>query len=314
MRSALLTRAAAVAEAGGTVRDALVDANRLRRMDRFGRSGVLAGSRALAAAGRAPAPSGAEPDPRFGVVVGTAYGCRDAITQHERLLAAAARVEDLAPSVFAATVQNTVCGELSILYGLGGVAETLVSGRTAGLEALALAVSRVTRGDADLILVVAAEGIDDTLRAAFARENPGRALIESAAAVLVEGTEEGEISLRNKGTPIFIDALLSLAALPRTAMPEENPFLEGVGTGEARGGGGAVIDRLGATVIDRSCAPGIERLGASGLWEIAHDLEAARRAAPLGAPRPHSPSKKIHRYETRDVHGFRAAVTLAFFS
>lgn len=125
MRRVLLTHAASLAEAGGTVRDTLVDSNRLRRMDRFGRSGFLAGARVLAAAGRPPAAVSGLPDPRFGVVVGTALGCRDAITQHERLLASAGRAEDLAPSVFVATVHNAVCGEIAILYGLGGVAETL---------------------------------------------------------------------------------------------------------------------------------------------------------------------------------------------
>ncbi len=138
-----------------------------------GASGVVAGSRALLAAGVSASVAGSPPSPRFGVVVGTAYGCRDAITQHERLLASAARVEDLAPSVFASTVHNAVGGELAILFGLGGVAETLVSGRTAGLEALVLAASRVAKGDADRILVVAAEGIDETMRAAWERENPG---------------------------------------------------------------------------------------------------------------------------------------------
>ena len=173
MRRVVLSAAASLEEGGGAVRDALVDANRLRRMDRFGRSGVLAGARVLSAAGVAAAAPGAAPDPRFGVVVGTAYGCRDSVTQHERLLAAAASVADLAPSVFAATVHNAVCGELAILFGLGGPAETLVSGRTAGLEALVLAASRVATGDADRMLVVAAEGIDETMRAAFLRENPG---------------------------------------------------------------------------------------------------------------------------------------------
>jgi 3-oxoacyl-[acyl-carrier-protein] synthase II len=306
VRNVVLTAAATVEDGGGAVRDALVDANRLRRMDRFGRSGVLAGARALSAAGALFAAPGAAADPRFGVVVGTAFGCRDAMTQHERLLASAARVEDLAPSVFAATVHNTVGGELAILFALGGPAETLVSGRTAGLEALALAAARVAKGDADRVLVVAAEGIDEEMRRAFGRENPGAMLVESAAAVLVEGTEEGEISLSQRGRTVFVEASLAFAAGARAMGSEEDRFLERVGAGEVRGGGGAVIERLGA--------PGIERLGASGLWEIASDLEAARHAAPADAPRPHSPSKKIHRYVSLDVHGSRCAVTLAFFS
>ncbi|MBK9063778.1 MAG: beta-ketoacyl synthase chain length factor [Acidobacteria bacterium] len=289
MRRAVLAFAATVEGGGGALRDALVDANRLRRMDRFGRSGVLAGARALSAAGVQAAVPGAAPDPRFGVVVGTAFGCRDAMAQHERLLAAAARVEDLAPSVFAATVHNTVAGELAIGWGLGGPAETLVSGRTAGLEALVLAASRIAKGDADRILVVAAEGIDDAMREADAT------LVESSAAVLLEAeeeeNEEEEISLSKRKRAVFVDAALTFDPDPQTARFEEKreDFLEGVGLGGARGGGGAVIERLGAT----------------GLWEIARDLAE-----------PHSPSKKIRnrRYETRDAYGSCAAVTLAFFS
>jgi hypothetical protein len=304
----VITAAAAVENGGGTARDALVDANRLRRMDRFGRSGVLAGARALAAAGVPAAAPGGAPDARFGVVVGTAFGCRDAMTQHERHLGSAARVEDLVPSVFAATVHNTVGGELAIGWGLGGPAETLVSGRTAGLEALVLAASRVAKGDADRILVVAAEGIDDEMRRAFHRENPGATLVESAAAVLVEGTEEEEISLSKRGRPVFVEAALTYEARSRAGTSEEDRFLEGVGGGGARGGGGAMIERSGE--------PAVERLGTSGLWEIASDVAAAAARSALAADKPgtHSPSKKIHRYVSFDVHGSCAAITLAFFS
>ena len=273
MRRVVLSAAAAVEEGGGALRDALVDANRLRRMDRFGRSGVLAGARALSAAGVSPVAPGAAPDPRFGVVVGTAYGCRDAVTQHARLLAAAARVDDLAPSVFAATVHNAVCGELAIMFGLGGPAETLVSGRTAGLEALVLAASRVAKGDADRILVVGAEGIDETMRAAFLRENPDATLVESSAAVLVEAEEEEEeIPLSKKKRAVFVKAEMSFGAAARRETIEENrgDFSEGVGGGEAQAPGGAVI----------------ERLGASGLWEIARDLGRSSRAAGRRAPSP----------------------------
>ncbi len=283
MRRVVLSAAATVEGGGGAVRDEHVDANRLRRMDRFGRSGVLAGSRALAGAGARAATPGAAPDPRFGVIVGSALGCRDAITQHARLLAAATRVEDLAPSVFAATVHSTAAGELAIAFGLGGPAETLVSGRTAGLEALALAASRVAKGDADRILVVAAEGIDGTTRAAWERENPGVTLVESAAAVLVEAEEEDSSSKREPGTALFVNAQLTFEGR------EDEDFLEGVGQGGVRGREGAEIERLGAT----------------GLWEIATEL---------AQPRPRLPSRKIHRYVARDAHGSCASVTLECFS
>jgi 3-oxoacyl-[acyl-carrier-protein] synthase II len=327
VRRVVLTACAAVEGAGESFRDAVVDANRLRRMDRFGRSGVLAGARALSAAGIAPAPHGTAPDARFGVVVGTAYGCHDAVTQHERLLARAAGVSDLAPSVFAATVHNSVSGELAIVFGLGGPAETLVSGCTAGLEALVLAASRVAKGDADRVLVVAAEGIDDAMRAAFLRENPAATLVESSGAVLLEAEEEQkegeeEISLSKRKRVLFVGADLTFADEGAAETTEERPedFLEGVGRGLARGSGEAVKGRVGASGIEPSGAPRIERLGASGLWEIARDVlaftDATGGGAPVDAPDPHSPSQKIRnrRYTARDVHGSHVAVTLAFFS
>ena len=238
VRRVFLTAAAGVEDAGGLVRHALVDANRLRRMDRFGRAGVVAGSRALLAAGVSAPVAGSPPSPRFGVVVGTAYGCRDAITQHERVLVSAARVEDLAPSVFASTVHNAVGGELAILFGLGGVAETLVSGRTAGLEALVLAASRVAKGDADLILVVAAEGIDEAMRAAWGRENPGRRSSSrrrrcSSRPKRGEEVEEEISSSKKKMRALFVGADLTFGqARAGEVRREFRRFLRRCGWGE----------------------------------------------------------------------------------
>jgi len=202
MRDVFLASAAHWTQGEG---DAPEDVNRLRRMDRFGRAGYRAGTRAFAAAGLT---RGERPDSRCGVVVGTRHGCRSAITEHAARLAVATRVEDLAPSVFAATVHNTVNGELAIALGLGGVSETIVSGRTAGLEALILGARRVAEGDTDRVLVVAAEGIDDAMReaweeekSAFGKRAAGVELVESAAAVLLEARETSDF-------PRFIEGCL----------------------------------------------------------------------------------------------------------
>jgi len=90
--------------------------------------------------------------------------------------------------------------------------------------------------------------------------------------VLVEGREE--ISAEEGGTAAFASAELTFEAAAQGDMPR------------------------------------VERFGASGLWEIAVDVIAAR----LGAPRAPSPSQQIRRYTVRDVHGSCASVTLAFFS
>src|SRR5664280_3392457 len=80
--------------------------------------------------------------------------------------------------------------------GLGDVSETIVSGRTAGLEALILGARRVASSDADRVLVVAAEGVDDAMREAWGEERSalgpsaaGVELVETGASVLLEARE-----------------------------------------------------------------------------------------------------------------------------
>ena len=326
MRDVLLSAAAQVSE--GAL-GAPEDANRLRRMDRFGRMGFLAGTRAFAAPGAAR-PSG--PDSRSGVVVGTRHGCRSAIAEHAARLAAASRVEDLAPSVFAATVHNTVNGELAMALGLGGVSETIVSGRTAGLEALILGARRIAAGDADRILVVAAEGVDSAMREAWEEERSalgpraaGVELVETGAAVLLEaevissnGNEKKQERIR------FVEGCLFFEPDARRAAAR---FFGWVKEVEARAGGNARPAAVSLCVPDyedflegyEEESPRVERFSAAGMFEIARDL--ARVA--LTAPSPHSPFKKtsvlssfkkIHVYVTRDVTGAVAAVALESWS
>ena len=313
MRPVLLVSAALAAEGENGARE---DANRLRRMDRFGRTGFLAGTRAFAASG---ASRPADPDARGGVIVGTRYGCRPAITEHAARLAAAARVEDLAPSVFAATVHNSVNGELAMALGLGGVSEAIVSGRTAGLEALILGARRVASSDADRMLIVAAEGVDDAMREAWAEERSalgpraaGVELVETGASVLLEARE---ISSKPEERTRFREGCLFFEPDARRAAVR---FFEWVNDVAAR----AASDLMPAAAItlctpdfegffegEKGDPPGIERFGAAGLYEIAQKV-AGRHVQAADQLSPHSPSKKIHLYVTRDITGAVAAVAL----
>jgi len=317
---------------------ALEDANRLRRMDRFGRMGFLAGTRAFAASG-ATRPS--SPGARGGVVVGTRHGCRSAITEHAARLASAARVEDLAPSVFAATVHNTVNGELAMALGLGGASETIVSGRTAGLEALILGARRVAAGDADRILVVAAEGVDAAMREAWTEERSalgaraaGVELVETGAAVLLEAPE---IFSKQEGRIRFLEGCLFFEPEVRRAAAR---FFDWVNDVEARAAGDPV-SKAAVTLCTpdfegffggredclergREEATSVERFGAAGVFEIARDVARIAPTAPspdslsekslFSSPSKKIPvlssSKKIHLYVTRDVTGAVAAVAL----
>jgi Beta-ketoacyl synthase, N-terminal domain len=313
MRPVFLVSAALAAEGGDGARE---NANRLRRMDRFGRTGFLAGMRAFAASG---ASRPADPDARSGVIVGTRHGCRPAIVEHAARLTVATRVEDLAPSVFAATVHNSVNGELAMALGLGGISETIVSGRTAGLEALILGAHRVASSDADRMLVVAAEGVDDAMREAWEEERsalgPRAAaveLVETGASVLLETREIS--SVPEERTRFFEGCLFFEPDVRRAAAR----FFEWVNDVEAREGGDAVPkatvtlctpDYEGFFKGEKRDQPGIERFGAAGLYEIVYEL-ASRRAHAADQLSPHSPSGRIHLYVTRDMTGAVAAVAL----
>lgn len=163
----------------------------VRRMDRYARTAYLAGCRAAIAGGVAPSPS---PDPGIGVLLGTAVGCRDSITAHAALVRQAASVDDLRPAVFAQTVHNAPCGELAIAWALGGVSETLVSGRTAGLEAILSAAWKLEAGAARLLLAGGAEGVTDELRTLWSERaargtGPGGLPLVEAAGILLLGDE-----------------------------------------------------------------------------------------------------------------------------
>lgn len=324
MRRVFLVSAALGAEREDAARE---DANRLRRMDRFGRTGFLAGTGAFAASGDARP---AAPDGRSGVVVGTRHGCRPAIAEHAARLAAATRVEDLAPSVFAATVHNSVNGELAMTLGLGGISETIVSGRTAGLEALILGARRVASDDADRVVVVAAEGVDDLMREAWEEERSalgpsaaGVELVETGASVLLEVGEAEEISSNERLPARYVSGTLFFEPDARRASARVLEWARDFGT---QGGAGltppAVVELCSPAYEDflegeeRGGEGGsrrIERFGAAGLYEIARDV-TARRAQAANQPPPRSRSRKLHVYVTRDVTGAVAAVALEFHS
>jgi 3-oxoacyl-(acyl-carrier-protein) synthase len=133
-----------------------VDLSRLRRMDRYARSGFFAGSLSLVEAGVIPRRS---PDATFGVVFGTAHGCRDSMVDFTMEILAAQSVEQLSPALFAETVHNTVNGELAIAWGLGGPSETITSGRTGGADAIARGGELVRTGRASAVVAGGAEGI-----------------------------------------------------------------------------------------------------------------------------------------------------------
>jgi hypothetical protein len=291
-----------------------LDPGRLRRMDRFGRSGFLAGSLALLDAGFVRPEA---PDPRSGVIFGTAFGCRDSVTEHAALLAASSRVEDLAPAVFAETVHNSVNGELAIAWRLGGVSETLVSGRTSGLEAIFVAAGRIDEGAADLVVAGGAEGLNTAMREAWNEERKafgerGRSvdLVEAGAALVLErengASKERTLGRFLAGTTFFEpepqDAIRRLREWAKAAFFEEGKDEILLASADLEG----LLDAEGTQAL--ICLEGKkERLGASGPWAVARALARA------GFRSPSSLSKKSL-VVVREPGASLAAVALELFS
>ncbi len=165
-RRVVVTAAARADEGPGASADpSPVDLARLRRVDHYARTALLAGARALARAGVSRP---ASPDADAGVVVGSAWGCRGSILSHARsLLRGAEGADPPSPAVFAQTVHNSACGELAVAWNLGGVSEAILSGPTAGLEAILSASDRVRAGSAALVVAVGVDGADPALLPAW---------------------------------------------------------------------------------------------------------------------------------------------------
>jgi hypothetical protein len=136
---------------------------------------------------------------RAGAVFGSSLGCADAITEHALLVAAATGLGDLRPGVFATTVHNTVIAELSSAYGLAGPAEMLVTGPTAGLEALLVAARILEAGRAELVVAGAAEGVRPELE-----EAAGGSLTGGGAALVLRREDSGKTLGRFSGGALFL--------------------------------------------------------------------------------------------------------------
>lgn len=141
---------------------------------------------ALAAIGRLKA-TGLRLD-GAGVVVGSALATLETNAVFAaRIRERGARAAE--PRRFPYTSPNAVAGECSIAFGLTGPGFSVGGGMHAGLEALAVAAVLVGAGDADRIVVVAADEAGPTARA-FA----GDALANGVVALVVSADPAGAVA------------------------------------------------------------------------------------------------------------------------
>ena len=150
---------------------------KLARMDRLCALALVAADGALLDAGIV-VPSAALA--RIGVVLGTAFGCHATNEAYD----AGARCGAPSPRLFAYTLPSSAVGEISIHAELTGPVTTVVSGLTAGLDALREARRHLEAGRADRMLVVAADVVTPTL----ARLGSTTPACDAACALLVDAT------------------------------------------------------------------------------------------------------------------------------
>lgn len=149
---------------------------RLARMDRLCALALVAADAALLDAGIDVAAWRGE---RVAVVVGSAFGCHATNEQYYRgLLTEGPR--GASPRLFAYTLPSSPVGEISIHYVARGPLETLVSGRHAGVEAVARAARLCDAALADVAIAVAVETGSALLTSL------GHAVVDGAAAVVIE--------------------------------------------------------------------------------------------------------------------------------
>lgn len=132
---------------------------------------------------------------RTGVVIGTASASLQAdVDFGARILARG--VEHAEPRRFPATSPNACAGHVAIAFGLGGPSHTVGSGGGAATEALQVARDWLRGGDADVMLVVAAEHAGEEARrilAALGVELPSVDVPSGARALLLGCAGAGSV-------------------------------------------------------------------------------------------------------------------------
>jgi 3-oxoacyl-[acyl-carrier-protein] synthase II len=181
------SRAAGSAVNGDVPLASLPEAARTRaaRAERVTQLVLAAGGTALASAGLDT--TDGPPRPRYGTVLGTAFGCFLTNAAFQRRLAAGGPPA-ASPRLFAATVSNAAAGELSIAYRLGGPAVTLTAGAASGLTALAHAADVLRAGAADALVAGGMDALGEPIERWLADGGlaVGRPAAEAAGLLVVE--------------------------------------------------------------------------------------------------------------------------------
>jgi 3-oxoacyl-[acyl-carrier-protein] synthase-1/3-oxoacyl-[acyl-carrier-protein] synthase II len=175
---------------------------KLSRLDVNSALAVAAAASALAALRARVAPE------RMGVVVGTLAASLEVNELYDRRRRAGRPVE---PRRFPATSPNLAPGECTIVFGLRGPAWGVGASLAAPLEALLVACDLLDGGDADAVLVVSADHVEDLVRDTWAAAGWPLPAHGARAVVLGRG-EAGPTLSRERLRLAHDEALAALGA------------------------------------------------------------------------------------------------------
>lgn len=143
--------------------DSLLHAQRVRRMSRYAKLTLAAAARALADAGL---PEVDPLGPSGGAIVATTHGSAGFCHSFYQQIISEG-VDAANPLLFSEGVPNVGAAHVSTAFGIRGFCQTIIGTRTAGLDALRLAGSRIQSGEWSRALVVAAEEYSEIVENAY---------------------------------------------------------------------------------------------------------------------------------------------------
>ncbi len=167
---------------GGAIPDsqlhAHIDSRRIRRMSMFAKLVLAATANAVRSAGIDDVESFAR---SCGSVLGSSHGSTDYAEKYysqvvEEGIAAAN------PVMFAEGVPNVGTAHLSLMLGLQGSAQTIIGSRTSGIDAIALAASRIRHGEWDRAIVGGADELSPTAEMLYGHTDRG--IISGAGGIM----------------------------------------------------------------------------------------------------------------------------------
>src|SRR5262245_37743458 len=171
----------------------LINARRVRRMSEFAKIMLAASTVAIKDAGVDDVESFAA---NCSAILGSTHGAIDFSEKYYRQVVEQG-IDAANPMLFAEGVPNVASAQLSLMLNVRGSTQTIVGSRTAGLEALCIAMWRIQTGAWDRVIVGAAEEFHPLINKAYGHCAEGRPINCSSAAVALVLESRAEVQRRS---------------------------------------------------------------------------------------------------------------------